>query len=1302
MIRYFFFFVALIVFSNQPIAQTADVTRGCFPLNVTFSPPNGQSTFFWDFGDGTFSTMANPEKIFTQAGEFTVELKSAEAGSVIGTVTINVFDKPNLDISADVTSGCAPLEVKFLDETNYPNGFTISEYSWILPNGATLNGASPEHVFPDSGWYDMSLVINSELPGCGTNTRVSDLIRVTKPVQIDYEPDQNTIVCETSLNLAINNTTVNADKYTWNWEMGNGNTYSTINPLPTLYEEEGVYEIAISAEDTLGCISTNTIPVALGPPTASFELPNVSCKDTDFSPDSVVNFDGLAYEWRAPDANISSNTVEIPTFSHNTVGQKEIELVVSTLGGTCRDSIKQTIEIEEADIDFTVIPTFSCTDSLIVSLTVTNPDLSAYNWDFGDDSTSTEMEPTHRYFIPDTLEYSVNNDSINTITLSVETANGCGSDIQKEVRIFKPNAKFEIDTSFGCTPLVVNLVDSSIASSSITNYELLDNGVSIYNAATFPNQITLTTVDTHRLSLIIEASTGCIDTSYAIPIKVGEPLATNVNISDNTPCLGDTVTINALNPDTKIEAFRFFGVENNINSCFDNDTIKVVIEDVDTFNISLTTEYLGCQSTQTINEGIIVNGQKAEIDYLITCDSTNIELYNVQDSTNLFTWNIDGRDSVNIDTVEYTFDTIGKHTIYLTANNSAFSCPDHVDSIEIEFHQLESKFELEDSILCLMDASMVEFDASPSVGVQSTCWRGYKWERSWGRPIHTAETSITESIPKGEHTMDLIVFDANGCTDTSDMTIKVFEPVPDFTFNPDNICLPATVDFTDMSTSDTTITSWSWVVQEDSQSVQNPSFMLANSGGGTSIDATLQVTDELGCMQMTTKSITIYEPESTIMLLPNQAGFCVGDTIDFSATDFTQEGNNLINWSWDFKNGTTANTQNVNDITYPNGGIYEVTLDFEESNTGCKGQATRTIEIQEIPQVDFDVDDEQCVNTSISFEGATSNGNDLAIFWNFGNGRVDGDLNVSQIYNEKGTYPISIQAATTFGCIDSASQIINVSDPRANFDLNENIICRDGEVTVTLRDTSDITSWDWDFGDGTKIEETDMQAHSYNLTSGTTVPIILAFESHPQCRKTITKQLNFHDVTANISFSVNNGTCNSIEYQFSAANSSNADIYSWDLGNGNTSSTVTANNTYAPGSYTINLNVESQALGCTDSDTITINYDSEEPLFEIPSSSHNSFTPAINGLNDNISFQLAHDGNSPPANLNLLNITEFTIFNRFGQKVFSDTSDDPMNPGWDGNFNGNQSPNDSYPYYIKYQYSDCPEKIITGDFLIID
>ena len=92
------------LYPYPPVADfTADVTNTCSGI-VNFinnSTTSANSTFLWDFGDGTTSNESNPTHFYTQNGTYNVKLKvtsCAGEDSVIynNLITVEMPDSPSL------------------------------------------------------------------------------------------------------------------------------------------------------------------------------------------------------------------------------------------------------------------------------------------------------------------------------------------------------------------------------------------------------------------------------------------------------------------------------------------------------------------------------------------------------------------------------------------------------------------------------------------------------------------------------------------------------------------------------------------------------------------------------------------------------------------------------------------------------------------------------------------------------------------------------------------------------------------------------------------------------------------------------------------------------------------------------------------------------------------------------------------------------------------------------------------------------------------------------------------------------
>ncbi len=146
-----------------PVAAfSADTTSGLAPLAVRFT--NSSSGVIdsrsWDFGDGTTSTEADPTHTFAVAGSYIVNLTVTNiAGSNSTTRTVIATDRPWIaaNFTANVTSGVAPLAVRFTDTSTGP----VKTWAWEFGDGGTSTEQNPVHVYNSTGTYTVRLLANN-------------------------------------------------------------------------------------------------------------------------------------------------------------------------------------------------------------------------------------------------------------------------------------------------------------------------------------------------------------------------------------------------------------------------------------------------------------------------------------------------------------------------------------------------------------------------------------------------------------------------------------------------------------------------------------------------------------------------------------------------------------------------------------------------------------------------------------------------------------------------------------------------------------------------------------------------------------------------------------------------------------------------------------------------------------------------------------------------------------------------------------------------------------------------------------
>jgi len=180
----------------QPSSPTADFTAnptsGNAPLTVTFpdlSKPGAGATitsWYWDFGDGTTSTLQSPTHTFKAAGSYTITLTVTNSNNKQHTITKTGYitvtqptPTPKAKFSSSIRNGNAPLEVKFYDESIPGNGLTIIKWSWDFGDGTTGTEQNPTHTYQKAGKYNVKLTITTSNDKHDTH-KETDYIIVTE------------------------------------------------------------------------------------------------------------------------------------------------------------------------------------------------------------------------------------------------------------------------------------------------------------------------------------------------------------------------------------------------------------------------------------------------------------------------------------------------------------------------------------------------------------------------------------------------------------------------------------------------------------------------------------------------------------------------------------------------------------------------------------------------------------------------------------------------------------------------------------------------------------------------------------------------------------------------------------------------------------------------------------------------------------------------------------------------------------------------------------------------------------------
>lgn len=183
--------------ASSSATKTITVT-GPLNANFTFTPANpttsdnvefvdnttgGATSWLWNFGDGTSSSLQNPVKRFNNAGSYTVVLTAFRGSeSKVISKSLNVASTaPALSqVTASFeapTSANTGIEVQFLDRSSG----SPDRWSWNFGDGTTSTLANPTHAYPGPGTYYVTLVAGNAI-----SSSSSSRVVVVSPLLVPY------------------------------------------------------------------------------------------------------------------------------------------------------------------------------------------------------------------------------------------------------------------------------------------------------------------------------------------------------------------------------------------------------------------------------------------------------------------------------------------------------------------------------------------------------------------------------------------------------------------------------------------------------------------------------------------------------------------------------------------------------------------------------------------------------------------------------------------------------------------------------------------------------------------------------------------------------------------------------------------------------------------------------------------------------------------------------------------------------------------------------------------------------------
>jgi PKD repeat protein len=289
-----------------------------------------------------------------------------------------------------------------------------------------------------------------------------------------------------------------------------------------------------------------------------------------------------------------------------------------------------------------------------------------------------------------------------------------------------------------------------------------------------------------------------------------------------------------------------------------------------------------------------------------------------------------------------------------------------------------------------------------------------------------------------------------------------------------------------------------------------------------------------------------------------------------------QSSNVPTSWEWDFGDGQTSGAQNPKH-TYVGEGVDTVTLKVRNNFGEDTKVRSNLIEVNKGPVVDFVADMTTVgVGRTVTFSDLSLN-TPTSWVWDFGDGSTGTGARPDHVYRTTGVYDVTLTASnpdmTNSRTRNQYITVLNI--PRADFTADKTQGGAPLDVHFIDQSTGAPTSWQWDFGDGTKSTEKN-PLHQYTGPGKFTVTLKVS-------------NANGQDSTAKADFIVTTlapvadfradrqaGNAPFVVRFTDLSNGSPA-TWSWDFGDGTGSSEQNPSHIYMnEGAYNVQLTVTNQ------------------------------------------------------------------------------------------------------------------------------
>ncbi|MCK4638620.1 MAG: PKD domain-containing protein, partial [Bacteroidales bacterium] len=733
----------------------------------------------------------------------------------------------------------------------------------------------------------------------------------------------------------------------------------------------------------------------------------------------------------------------------------------------------------------------------------------------GANNTSSLQNPDHLFSV-----YGIYN-----VQLVINTSSACSDTIIKQVTISQiPPVDFE------ASPACLNELTYFYVDTTVTNPDIItiwhwDFGDGNYSNIQNPSHLYGSDGD-YEVRLTVTDTNACTNNvSHTVIVR---PLPVPFFDYSSPACLNDSVYFN----DQSYTEYGYIeqwiwdyddGSDNDTINFPDDPNVYHTFPLTGVFGVTLEVKNsLGCVDSYTRDVTIYPN-PVANFYYSDACENEPVDFEDASSPIgpgNIISWYWDFGDPLSgiantsdLQNPSHLFSSYGIYEVTLIIVNYT-QCSDTIIK-EVNVKEIPAVDFLYD-ITCQNQETQFYAD---SIITNTNSIANWLWDFGDGS-TSTLQNPVHIYLLGGDYNVVLSVTDTSGCSNSISHLVTIHSS-PEVYFDFSTPCCENNeIEFIDLSsTSSGYICEWIWDFGDGTGDTIN----YPNSGNTTHIYS--QAGNYLVVLSVTTTDSCFNSDSQTILISSSPIadydyeGQCYNEPVQFYDQSIPNGGINIYQWYWDFGDplsGANNYSYDPNPVhLFTQAGSYEVML--QVTNVGeCTDTITQTVDVSEIPDVEFTYSDTNCLGNTTYFyiDTAIVNTSIIAQYiWDFGDGtNYSYQQNPTHIYEFTGDYNVILTVTDLDGCSNSVSHIVTVNPlPFAVFSYSP--ACENDTTFFTdhsyIINGEPLISWFWDFGDpGSGPDNYSTLQDPYHIyTQMATYDVKLIVNSESGCMDSIIMQL---------------------------------------------------------------------------------------------------------------------------------------------------------------------------------------------------